>query len=263
MPRVLYKYRNWEDRFQKRILTKNELYFATTNQFNDPFDASLPFSYNQEDLTDENIFKKLVTTREYRHPLESQEELEKHSRERMRAIDFKANDYWHSIYSDYKENINKKIGICSLTAKRDNLLMWAHYANSHKGFCVGIDKSILSALSAFNLILLTPVKHSNYFPKRPMFLNDKEQNEYLIEILSTKSKHWKYEEEYRLINFISPQTAIILPNEFIKEIIFGLKIKPESKEKIIRIRNKKFPKAKMFDTSIDSSKFKLNLIQID
>ncbi len=30
--------------------------------------------------------------------------------------------------------INDTIGILCFTEKNDNLLMWSHYANSHKGF---------------------------------------------------------------------------------------------------------------------------------
>jgi hypothetical protein len=35
--------------------------------------------------------------------------------------------------------INKWIGVLSLTEKRDNLLMWAHYAQNHQGFVIEFD----------------------------------------------------------------------------------------------------------------------------
>jgi hypothetical protein len=35
--------------------------------------------------------------------------------------------------------LNKLVGILSLTEKRDNLLMWAHYANDHQGFVIEFD----------------------------------------------------------------------------------------------------------------------------
>lgn len=59
-PEVLYKYRFWEEpsaptQFNKRILTESELYFPSPNQFNDPFDAGLPFKYKESEITLEKI----------------------------------------------------------------------------------------------------------------------------------------------------------------------------------------------------------------
>jgi hypothetical protein len=37
------------------------------------------------------------------------------------------------------DSIDQKFGILSLTAAKENLLMWAHYADEHKGAVVEID----------------------------------------------------------------------------------------------------------------------------
>jgi len=42
--------------------------------------------------------------------------------------------------------MSKKIGIFSLSKKYDDELLWAHYANSHKGFCIEYDLEILLKL---------------------------------------------------------------------------------------------------------------------
>lgn len=39
------------------------------------------------------------------------------------------------------EAMNKEIGIVSLTEKRDNLLMWAHYSSNHTGFVIEFDEN--------------------------------------------------------------------------------------------------------------------------
>ena len=69
IPQPLYKYRVWEEpckekQFSRRLLTDNEVYLASADQFNDPFDGTLPFKYPKKELTPENIFLKL-------HPLHS------------------------------------------------------------------------------------------------------------------------------------------------------------------------------------------------
>ena len=45
-PDVLYKYRVWEHDYHKRILTEDEIYFASSADFNDPFDCAIPIRYD-------------------------------------------------------------------------------------------------------------------------------------------------------------------------------------------------------------------------
>ncbi|MBT2620300.1 DUF2971 domain-containing protein [Chryseobacterium sp. ISL-6] len=49
-------------------------------------------------------------------------------------------------YEKYVENVNRNFGIYSLTTKNSNLLMWSHYGNSHKGFCIGFNTEKLFKL---------------------------------------------------------------------------------------------------------------------
>lgn len=49
---------------------------------------------------------------------------------------FKSQPTIQMINQKFYEVSNRVIGILSLTSKNDNLLMWVHYANSHKGFVV-------------------------------------------------------------------------------------------------------------------------------
>ncbi|MBL7103181.1 MAG: DUF2971 domain-containing protein [Bacteroidales bacterium] len=35
---------------------------------------------------------------------------------------------------------NDHYGILSLSAKWDNILIWGHYAEKHKGFCIGFNE---------------------------------------------------------------------------------------------------------------------------
>jgi len=258
-PRIFFKYRDWNNEFHKRILTDNEVYFATANQFNDPFDASLPFTYDASELTDENIFKKLIETRLHDFPQENEEDRIKYAKERAQTVDFRSQEYWDKMYPFTRDHLHKHFGIYSLARRRDNLLMWAHYANSHRGFSVGIKKSSLKSLRFTQLL---KVEYSNQFPQRPMFISDDEQTKYLLKIITTKSKHWSYEREYRLINMIFPNTPFRLKDDFVSEICLGLAMNEESKEEIKTLWKEKFPQAKLFQTSIDTKKFSLKFIEI-
>jgi hypothetical protein len=194
----LFKYRCWEEpnkdsQYQRRILTDNEIYLASANQFNDPFDASLPYIYKEEDLTPENIFLKLLKNGRELYPHLTDTELHEKCFERQRLNLFEDKQYLSEFQNKLKEQINKEVGVLSLSSKKDKLLMWSHYSNSHQGFCVGLDKFML-----FDIIrgVFGKVTYRSEFPKADLFDDETPKN--LIQILTTKSNHWKYENEYRM-----------------------------------------------------------------
>jgi len=95
------------------------------------------------------------------------------------------------VFNDY--------GVFCLTETRTNLLMWSHYANSHKGMVIGFDVSH----PFFNQSLGSPKDHygievgrmhrvvySNYRASESVDATDW----YLL-----KSDEWIYEKEHRLI----------------------------------------------------------------
>jgi hypothetical protein len=121
--------------------------------------------------------------------------------------------------------------ICSLTADNANILLWSHYSDSHRGFCIGFDTSKLP----FNLAIR--VKYQDSYPtvSYPM-----DQNE-ALSVLATKSSHWEYEQEYRVVNVTTSRTppgrydgqSAVLPDEAISEVCFGAKM-PEADRQVIR-----------------------------
>ncbi len=65
IPQPLYKYRQWiepcvDSQYQKRVLTDNEVYLASADQFNDPFDAAIPFKFREDQLTPEYFLEALA-----------------------------------------------------------------------------------------------------------------------------------------------------------------------------------------------------------
>jgi hypothetical protein len=71
-----------------------------------------------------------------------------------------------------------------------NLLMWAHYADNHRGVCLEFDTR--DEVMCFPL----RVEYSAQFPVMRAYTTDLVDN--LVPLLS-KSDVWAYEREYRLI----------------------------------------------------------------
>lgn len=68
VPSILYKYRDYQNEWNYRTLFNLEIYLPSTSQFNDPYEGSIPFTYDPEDITPENIFKKLRALAIEKHP---------------------------------------------------------------------------------------------------------------------------------------------------------------------------------------------------
>lgn len=101
----------------------------------------------------------------------------------------------------------------------DSMLMWAHYADSHKGFCVEYGECIKHNLSQSTDYI---DDHGIYYESTPpqVFNN---ANGYETEPILTKSRHWEYEHEYR---FVFEKEGLHSlgnkPNDTIRAIYFGV-----------------------------------------
>jgi hypothetical protein len=124
----LYKYRQDNDH-TLQILKNQELYFPFVKDFNDPFDCRVMVDWNG---SDENNWRALAE-REY-----IPEPIRQGALEGLRSIGFDAN----KIKQLYDKSEFKTVVIYCLSEIRDNILMWSHYTNSHRGICLGFETSI-------------------------------------------------------------------------------------------------------------------------
>lgn len=261
LPDVLYKYRVWEEptalqQFNKRILTESELYFPSPNQFNDPFDAGLPFRYKQSEITLEGIKQYLRTLAP--HPTISLEEGDRIIEKRWQDGIFQSGAYWKDRHIPFLEKINSTFGVVSLTPDPLNLLMWSHYANSHSGFCVGLSSQVLLDLG--HATLIGPVFYETDFPE---FMFSDNEMEKIVRLLTTKSTHWEYEKEVRIINHGAPRSTIKLPAEAYKELIIGSRCSKENTEELIALAKSRFPCVRIFQAKLHEEKFDLVLEATD
>ncbi|PIK14399.1 DUF2971 domain-containing protein [Halobacteriovorax sp. JY17] len=121
--------------------------------------------------------------------------------------------YYYSMNEDNEKNIDKwvkdffnqkqKHRICSLSKDDNNMLMWSHYANSHRGVCIGV-----TVEDSLDIIHSGPVTYLDDLPTLQYHSTPQE-------VLMKKLKAWNYEREHRVIS--TDQFVKIS----VKEIIFG------------------------------------------
>lgn len=153
--------------------------------------------------------------------------------------------------SDFKEahknsDFRNKLRITCLTESNDNPLMWSHYADSHKGICIGYDISVYLRGKKENL--LVPVIYtddtksiSRYIKyeddKIEVSVNVDTQTQAISTML--KRKDWSYEKEWRFVKFKNDDTG---PDKFVcpvSAVYIGLFTPEPIRKIIIRIAKEK------------------------
>lgn len=140
------------------------------------------------------------------------------------------------------QSIDNMFRVGCLCTDYKNRLMWSHYADGHKGFCIEYDFSCDSKMLSELLIL--PVVYSKERPKFPWnvaLAKEKESKEVknagartMIRSLLTKDEAWSYEDEWRIISLASSGTANIkMPP--ISCIYIGALCSQENRETLIKI----------------------------
>ncbi|MFT3911430.1 MAG: DUF2971 domain-containing protein [Ferruginibacter sp.] len=256
VPDVLYKYRDWSNGFHKSLLVNQELYFCSIDQFNDPFDGTIPHRYNPKELTEDNIFLKYrqITMRE--HPDWNEQKVQEHCFTYQHMGLFHNEKYMEDFEKDTLESMNRKFGMVCLCKRNDNFLLWSHYANSHTGFCIGFDK--------FKLFEDTKAQFSHmiYETELPTLGLFDNVFEHFTKLIGTKSKTWEYEDEYRLTKPDFVRKSVQLRKETIVEILFGCKMLQSEKFALLKIIEANYPHARVFDISLSKTKFESQISQI-
>ena len=135
----IYKFRDWANDYHKEVLKDRLFFCASIADFNDPFDSRIPINYMG--LTDK----------------ERIEVVEEHVRQKFPGllgkdrIEMVEQVFRESAITDpeqlrknYREvvlpMIEEEVGVLSFTGNKENILLWSHYSNSRKEFCVGVDR---------------------------------------------------------------------------------------------------------------------------
>ena len=134
--------------------------------------------------------------------------------------------------------------ICSLSASKADVRLWSHYANGHTGIAIEVDIcdkndylheiNYVKQLTKNDLTLLTET-NSN-------------------EILETKTHHWCYEQEFRIIS----DQDYFLVNGKITGIYLGFRISTQIQEMILKILGGSIP---VYSTKLNEKTIEIEISQ--
>jgi hypothetical protein len=254
--RELFRYRPCDDNNFDALLN-DKMYFSIPKKFNDPHDclsyvdkdqiASL-LSYGEMRGFIDKLFN-LYTRRRQGENLESANVSEEDVQgmlnlfENMGEFEADSIEKMFSQYVQYSHSENLKASrektyIACLSQTLSSTLMWAHYADYHKGFALEYDSNTLRECLLRHNILLCPITYGDerydateheidMLKIRVEHGTDFYESDELFYIKSNiyKGSEWKYEKEWRAFCF-SPQgkpcvtvkpTAIYLGSQMLED----------------------------------------------
>lgn len=253
----LYKYTSLDT--AKKIFKNKALRWGSPSYFNDPFDTQIKLIF------DISMSDYKVALLEEINKIYTNDHLDSYNEskliESLRYLKSK-----NISFNIIKNTILKGVGnfnqvieiaqkkftdlvntykILCLSEINDDLLMWAHYSDSHKGVVLR-----LNCKSEPDTVFLNakPIQYSN---KMPIYANLStwikhitgqvrlDNNKYFNDVIYTKSIDWQYEKEWRVVNSFRDPTKPhedfeILTSE-IDGIIFGCKTKRFERDEVLDI----------------------------
>ncbi len=253
LPETIFKYEGTG--YNSLInLKAQSFYMASPLTFNDPYDCALGFQVN--DLSDEDISKTkqyLIEAKEL--PNQKKEQIQKMSPAELNEM-IKRNTVTAATAG--RNEFVQHCGVTCFSEVRDELLMWAHYSDKYKGFCLEFRTDI----EPFNSNL-RKVKYKSKLPliDGSALLLSEDYNQ-VIDLLFTKSESWSYEKEWRLLHNAAG-TVYSYPAESLKAIYFGPKIDVHFREILCLIIQGQNPDVEFWQGAISDKEFKLDFTKVE
>jgi hypothetical protein len=171
----------------------------------------------------------------------------------------------------FRKQLDLDYLILSLSKRNNNMLMWAYYANCHRGLIFGFDENHRFFRGTGITTGLMKVDYSEKrfrLPKAEEWIND----DAVLPAFLRKSNDWSYEEEVRVFARSvaacevksDPQSGapiFLLPfqKELCTEVVFGIYTPETVKLKVIELLDKVYPHVKLFQAQLNDTSFDLDI----
>jgi hypothetical protein len=242
--RRLYKYRPI-DLFTESIFRDNELRVTAAADLNDPFECRARLTFGEIALGDwEKVASRLVEIDPARSLEDARELALKLIADPARGSRGRGYPFTVRMIEESRQNV----AFLCLTEVSNDILMWAHYADGHRGICLEFAPDRCSMLSQ-----AMPVVYSNEIPTCEFFIGDVDKFAYTAVL--TKSAHWSYEKEWRALETRQGSCNLPYAPEALTGVIFGTCCTEEDRAKVRGwaqpYRDLSFYEARLSETSYE------------
>ena len=257
---MLYKYESFNT-YSISNLKNAQIFFNRPIDFNDPFDCSLyveSINYKDDDLI--KLHNYWISNK-----LPGAPQPPAHLINTVDSIKDIPDGFKNAVKKSAKEVAEKKqqenlydIGCSCFSELNNNLLMWSHYSDGHKGFCLEFDTSLDPFKKAYK------VEYSDSFPSwNPItiFLEKKKSDRRALSPLLTKYSCWEYEKEWRIFHH-QPRTFFNYNVDSLKSVYFGVAIEYSHLEIICLILQGQNPRVSFYKAKRSSNKYEIKFEKV-
>lgn len=230
-PKIVYKYRDWNQEHHERYIKNREVFMAPPTSFEDPLDCKIPVRYDL--LNDKETIAFAVRLSKLAHPEWSRQQHRKDAREWAKQKLLKNQKFLDDYQKFYFEEYDQRLGILSVTAEPELEEMWKKYANNSTGFCVGYNSRIMFEYLGGGGNVIYKDELPILYPEPKMSWHEIKYGQVFF-----KERKWEFEKEYRTQKFWpNPATIkdrqIQLPKEAFNKVILGKNMSAENRKEII------------------------------
>jgi hypothetical protein len=276
------------------ILSTKKVRWSSPVLFNDPFDmpTKIDFQFSGNALADalldeivHMVFSEEETKGRVDHPLFAMTMISRKNRHKSTEEEFKKTmlpsikitaERYETQLSQLRqiwELLRLSMRVFCVSEVNDDILMWAHYADNHEG-CVlklkcipELDRPLCAAI---------PIQYQDEYPLRACqskyikHLTGQEElndDDLFIRFISTKSNHWAYEKEWRIVGQNKSETKdlfqyeSILPNE-VEAIYLGCRMKPDNEKEVINLVKKDYSSTALFKARVSEQRYSIEFDRI-
>lgn len=256
----LYRYMPISDiniQYIEKLFLDKELYHSLASQFNDPFEGKPHFKLDGK-VNNPKIIRNHVIKAIHKKKGTSYKEAENLFNAALKNNPNFIADTMKAANKSTFENLR----ICCFTTSNKNLLFWSHYANSHKGFCIGFDATVMPISMAYK------VEYSSDYPQI-LYPMPRDQRAFRSALI--KSEDWIYEDEYRSIFFPIgvdrrklPHNgkSLLIDKNVIKNIYLGARISESDKDTLLAIINKSDFNPVIWQASLAENSYSLSFEKV-
>lgn len=184
-PAFLYKYYR-DQPLNLNSVMSNKMWYSAPRNFNDAFDCDIAID---EQAIFNNLLPAISGGKTIRKGSPAWIQLKSNQHKQITLLE--------NTFADQKSSM----GITCLSEVPDSLLMWSHYANNHRGFCVSYNLLALNQKLQFSAIPVLYTQERVCLRSIPLDQGalNKETMSIFIQSLTSKSPEWSYEKEWRII----------------------------------------------------------------
>lgn len=225
------------------------IYFCAPSNFNDPYDCAIAARIAR--LTDEEIQELRKLFLADANPA-MEDELRRLEDNRLRGF---VEQRTEQVVEALRRERRNTIGIACFTEKKDNLLMWSHYANRGRGICLEFD----TTFDPFTL--MRRVNYVEHYPAlNALRLLNRADRESHVDLFCTKSSDWSYEHEWRSIHS-EAGTEWRYDADALKAIYFGPEIDRTHLGVVCQVVQGQFPEVRFFQGHRSGTEFKVEFAE--